>query len=152
MDDIYKNIEENNPHKRSKILIVFDNMIVDMLSNKKRNPVIIELFIRGGKLIIVLVVITRSYFAVPKNIRLNSTNYFIIKIPNKLALQQTALNHLSDIDFINLLYYGSLQNHTKPYSFLVIDATLPSDNPLRFRKNLLERIWKLIMYNNGNWW
>ena len=77
-----KSIEEYNPNKKRKILIVFDNMIVDMLSNKKLNPIVTELFIRGRKLDTSLVSITQSYFAVPKNIRLNSSNYFIMKIPN----------------------------------------------------------------------
>ena len=105
MDDIYKNIEEYNPNKKRKILIVFDDMIADMLSNKKLNPIVTELFIRGRKLNISLVFITQSYFAVPKNIRLNSTHYFIMKIPNKQELQQIAFNHSSDIefqDFMNL--------------------------------------------------
>ena len=70
-----------------------------MLNNKKLNPVVTELFIRGRKLNISLVFITQSYFAVPKNIRLNSTNYFIMKIPNKQELQQIAFNHSSDINF-----------------------------------------------------
>ena len=87
MDDIYKKIEEYNPNKRRKILIVFDYMIADMLNNKKLNPIVTELFIIGRKLNISLVFITQSYFAVPRNIRLNSTHYFIIKIPNKRELQ-----------------------------------------------------------------
>ena len=74
-------------------------MIAYMLSNKKFNPTVIELFIRGRKLNISLVFISQSYFAVPKNIRLNSTHYFIMKIPNKQELQQIAFNHPSDIDF-----------------------------------------------------
>ena len=74
MDDIYKNIEEYNPNKKRKILIVFDDMIADMLSNKKLNPVVTELFIRGKKLNISLVFIKQSYFTVSKNIRLNSTH------------------------------------------------------------------------------
>ena len=65
MDDIYKNIEEYNPNKKRKILIVFDDMIADMLSNKKLNPIVTELFIRGRKLNISLVFITQSYFALP---------------------------------------------------------------------------------------
>ena len=88
MDDSYKNIEDYNPNKKRKILIVFDDMIADMLSNKKLNPVVTELFIRGRKLNISLVFITQSYFAVPKNIRLNSTNYFVKKIPNKRELNK----------------------------------------------------------------
>ena len=139
MDDIYKNIEGYNPNKKRKILIVFDNMIADMLSNKKLNPIVTELFIRGRKLNISLVFITQSYFAVPKNIRLNSTHYFVMKIPNKRELQQIAFNHSSDIDFQDFMNLYK-KCTAKPYSFLVIDATLASDNPLRFRKNLLERI------------
>ena len=139
MDHIYKKIEEYNPNKKRKILIVFDDMIADMLTNKKLNPVVTELFIRGRKLNISLVFITQSYFAVPKNIRVNFTHYFIMKIPNKRELQQITFNHSSDIDF---KYFMNLYKKctAKPYSFLVIDATLASDNPSRFRKNPLERI------------
>ena len=107
-----------------------------MLSNKKLNPIVTELFIRGRKLNISLVFITQSYFAVPKNIRLNSTHYFVMKIPNKTELQQIVFNHCLDIDFRDFLY-SVLQ---KPYYFLVTDTTLTSDNPLCFRKNLVERI------------
>ena len=87
MDDIYKDIEEYNPNKKQKILIVFDDMIADMLINKKLNPIVTELFIKGRKLSISFVFITQSSFAVPKNIRLNSAHYFVMKIPNKRELQ-----------------------------------------------------------------
>ena len=94
-------------------------MIADMLSNKKLNPIVTQLFIRGRKQNIYLVFITQSYFAVPKNTRLNSTHYFVMKIRNKKELQQIAFNHGSDIDFMNLY-----QKFTeKPY-FLVIDTTI----------------------------
>ena len=83
MDDIYKIIEEYNLNKKQKILTVFDDVVADMLSNKKLQPRVTELFIKKRKLNISLVFITQSYFAVPKNIRLNSTHYFLIKIPNK---------------------------------------------------------------------
>ena len=73
-----------------------------MLNNKKLNPIVTELFIRGRKLNISLVFIAQSYFAVPKNIRLNSTHYFIMAIPNKRELQRIASNNLSDIDFKTL--------------------------------------------------
>ena len=86
MDDIYKNIKECNPNKKRKTLIVFDDMIADMLNNKGINPIVIELFIRVRKLNISLVFITQSYFTVPKNVRLNSRHYFITKIPNKREL------------------------------------------------------------------
>ena len=64
-------------------MIIFDDMIVDILSHKKLNPIVTELFIRGRKLNISVVLVAHSYFAVPKNIRLNSTHYFIMKISNK---------------------------------------------------------------------
>ena len=139
MDDIYKNIEEYNLNKKRKILIAFDNMVADMFNNKKLNLIVTELFIKGRKLNISLVFITQSYFAVPKNIGLNSTHYFIIKIPNNQKLQQIAFNHLSDIDFKDFMNLYK-QCTAKRCSFLVIGATFASDNPLRFRKNLLERI------------
>ena len=133
MHDVYKNIDDYNPDKENKILIVFDDMIADMIHNKKLNSIVTELFIRGRKLNISLVFITQSYFKVPKDVRLNSTHFFIMKIPNKRELQQIALNHSSDInskDFIKIYKKYTAE----PYSFLVNDATLASDNPLRFRK------------------
>ena len=139
MDDIYKNIEEYNPNRKRKILIVFDDMIADIVRNKKLNPIIIESFIRGRKLNISLAFITQSYFAVPKNIRLNSTHYFIMKIPDKRELQQITFNYSSDIDFQDFMNLYK-KCTAKTYSFLIIDATFASDNPLRFRKNLSERI------------
>ena len=83
MHDVYKNIDDYNPDKENKILIVFDDMIADMINNKKLNSIVTELFIRGRKLNISLVFITQSYFEVPKDVRLNSTHFFIMKIPNK---------------------------------------------------------------------
>ena len=134
MRDVYKNIDDYNPDKENKILIVFDDMIADMIHNKKLNSIVTELFIRGRKLNISLVFITQSYFKVPKDVRLNSTHFFILKIPNKGELQQIAVNHSLDIsskDFIKIYR----KYNDEPYSFLVNDATLQSDNPLRFRKN-----------------
>ena len=135
MRDVYKNIDHYNPDKENKILIVFDDMIADIINNKKLNSIVTELFIRGRKLNISLVFITQSYFKVPKDVRLNATHFFIMKIPNKRELQQIAINHSSDIntkDFINI--YKKCTDKT--YSFLVNDTTLSSDDPLRFRKNL----------------
>ena len=86
MGDIYKNFKEHNPNKKPKILIIFTNMIADMLCNKKLNPIVTVLFIRGRRLNISLVFITQSYFAVPKVIRPNSTHYFAMKTRNKSEL------------------------------------------------------------------
>ena len=135
MHDVYKNIDNYNLNKENKILIVFDDMIADMINNKKLNSIVTELFIRGRKLNISLIFITQSYFKVPKDVRNNSTHFFIMKIPNKRELMQIVINHSSDIktkDFIEI--YRKCTD--KLYSFLVIDTTLPSDNSLRFRKNL----------------
>ena len=92
------------------------------------------MFIRGRKLNISIVFITRSYFKVPKDVRLDSTHFLII-IPNIRELQQIVLNHSSCTDFKDFIKI--YKRHTaKLYSFLVNDTTLPSDNSLRFRKKL----------------
>ena len=126
MQDVFKNIEECNIGKERQILIVFDDMIADLINNKKLNSVVTELFISGRKLNVSLVLITQSYFKVPKNVTLNTTHFFIMKITSKRELQQTALNHSSDIgfkDFIRstknvllnhiLLYLMMLRLHQK---------------------------------------
>ena len=77
MIDIYKNIDYYNPNKKWKILIVFDDMIPDMLSNKKLNPIATELFIRDRKINISVIFITQSFVAVVKDIRLNCTYYLL---------------------------------------------------------------------------
>ena len=131
MHDVYKDIDEYNPDKENNILIVFDDMIADMTHNKKLNSIVTELFIRGRKLNISLVFITQ----VPKDVKLNTSHFFIAKIPNKRELQQIAINHSSDVntkDFANIYRKCTAE----PYSFLVNDTTLASNNPLRFRKNL----------------
>ena len=121
---VYKNIDDYNPDKENKILIVLDDMIADMINNKKLNSIVSELFIRGRKLNISLVFITQSYFKVPKDVRLNTTHFFIAKIPNKRELQQIAINHSSNVstkDFANIYRKYTAE----PYSFLVDDTTLP---------------------------
>ena len=133
MHDVYKNIGEYNIDKERKILIVFDDMIADIINNKKLDSVVTELFIRGRKLNISLVFITQSYFKVPKGVRLNATHFFIAKIPNKRELREIAQNHSSDIstkDFINIY----IECTAEPYPFLVNDTALASNIPLRFRK------------------
>ena len=108
MQDVYKkiersSIEEYNPGKKHKILIDFGDMIANVINNKKLYSVLTELFISDRKLNISIVFITQSYFKVPKDVRLNSTHFFIIQIPNKRELQQITLNHSSDIDFKNFI-------------------------------------------------
>ena len=99
MQDVHKNIEDYNRGKKRKVLIIFDDMIADMINNNKLNPIVTELFIRGRKLNISIAFITQSYFKVPKDVTLNSTHFFIMQILNKRELQQIALNYSSDIDF-----------------------------------------------------
>ena len=110
-----------------------------MVSNKKLNPIVTELFTGGRILNISFVFITQSYFACSKNIRLNSTHYFIMRIKKKQELQPLAFNHSSDIDFPDFVNLYEKCN-AKPFSFLVIDPTLVSDNPLRFRKSFRKSI------------
>ena len=80
MDDVYKNTDDYNPNRTRKILVIFDDMIADIMTNKKFLTIIKELFITFRKLNISLVFITQSYFPVPKDVRLNSTHYLIMKL------------------------------------------------------------------------
>ena len=93
MDNVYNNINDYNTRRKRKILIVFDDMIADIVTNKKFQVMIKELFIRCRKLNISLVFFTKSYFSVPKEVRLNSTRCLIMKIDNKRKLQNIAINH-----------------------------------------------------------
>ena len=126
MQDVYRNIAEYNIDKERKILIVFDGMIADTINNNKLCSIVTELFIRSRKLNIFLVFITKSYFKVARDVRLNTTQFFITKIPSNRELQQIALFHSSDIytkDFINIY-----KKYTAvPYSFLVNNARLASE-------------------------
>ena len=118
---------------------VFDDMIADIMTNKKFQSIIKELFIRCRKINISLIFITQSYFSVPKDVRLNSTHYLIMKINNKKELQNIAINHCADIDskdFIKIYRECTKE----PHKFLTIDTTLSSTNPLRFRKNLFDTL------------
>ena len=119
MHDVYKNIDNYNPDKENKILIVSDGMIADMINNKKLNSIVTELFIRGRKLNVSLIFITQSYLKVPIDVRNNSTHFFIIKIPNKREFMQ--------ISIINTKVFIEIYRKCtdKLYSFLVIDTTLP---------------------------
>ena len=123
IQDVYKDIEDYNSGKKRKIIIVFDDMIADMINNKKLNPVVTELFIRCRKLNISIVFTILSYFKVPKDVRLNSTHFFIMKISNKRERQQIALNHSSDIDFKDFMKTYK-KCTAEPYSFLVNDTTI----------------------------
>ena len=98
MDDVFENIDDYNPSKKRKILIVFDDVIADIMTNKKFQAIIKDLFIRCRKLNISLVFITQSFFFCSKNVRLISIHYFIMKINKKNELRNIAINHSADID------------------------------------------------------
>ena len=124
MHDVYKNIDDYNLDKENEILIVFDDMIPDMIHNKKLNSIVTELLIRHRKLNISIVFITHiSYFKIPIDVRLNTSHAFLAKIPDKRQLQQIAINHSSGIstkDFASIYRKCTAE----PYSFLVNDTTL----------------------------
>ena len=137
MDDAYQNINDYNPIRKRKKLIVFDDMIAYIMGNKKFQAISKELFIRCRKLNISLVFITRSYFSVPKDARLNATHYFIMKINNRIELKNIVTDHSADIDYQD--FKEIYRECTKePYIFLTIDTTLPASDPLRFRKSLFD--------------
>ena len=124
MDDVHDNINDCNLNRRRKILIFFDGMIVDIMTNRRFQAIIKELFIRCRKLNISLVFITQSYFCVSKDVRLNSTHYMTMNINNRKELQNIAINHSVDIDYKHFMKIY-LKCTKKPYNFLAIDTTLP---------------------------
>ena len=137
MNYVYEKINDYNPIRRRKKLIVFDDMIADIMKNKRFQAIIKEFLIRWRKLSISLAFITQSYFSVPKDVRLNTTHYFIMKINSKRELQNIATNHSADIDYQD--FKEIYREYTKePFNFLTIDNTLPASDPLRFRKYLLD--------------
>ena len=131
MDDIYEKINDYSSIRKRKKIIVFDDMIANIMTNRRFQAITKELFIRCRKLNISLVFITQSYFSVPKDVRLNSTHYLIMKINNKRELQNIAINHSADIDYKDFMKI--YRECTKePFNFLTIDTTLPASNPLKF--------------------
>ena len=98
-DDVYENINDYNSSRQRKILIEFHDMIADIMTNKKFQVIIKEPFIRCRKLNTSLVFITQCYFSVPKDVRLNSTHYLIMKFNNKKELQNIAINHSANNDY-----------------------------------------------------
>ena len=137
MDDVYEDIDNYNPKSDKKVLIVFDDMIADTMTNKKFQAIIKELFIRYIKLNVSLVFITKSYISVPKDVRLNTTYYFIMKIHNRIELKNIVTDYSADIDYHNFkkIYRGYRK---EPYNVLTIDTRLPASDPLRLRKILFD--------------
>ena len=115
MDDIYESIEDYNKKRKRKVLIIFDDMISHVISCKKAQLVLKELFIRCRKLNI----LTQSYFSVPKDVRLNCTHFIIFKLNKKRELQNIAINHSADIDYKD--FVNIYRNCTKKtFNFLTI--------------------------------
>ena len=132
LDDIYDDINDYNKKRKRKVLIAFDDMISHVMSNKKAQQVLKELFIRCRKLNISLCFLTQSYFSVPKDVRLNCTHYAIFKLNNNRELQNIAINHSADINYKE--FVKIYKNSTKEsYNFLIIDTTLPIND--RFKQN-----------------
>ena len=132
MDDIFENIEDYSKKRKRKVLILFDDMISHVMSDKKAQQILKELFIRCRKLNISLYFLTQSCFSVPKDVRLNCVHYIIFKLNNKRELQNVAINHSSDIDYKDFIkIYRNCAR--EPYNFLTIDTTQPVDK--RFKKN-----------------
>ena len=103
-DDIYENIDDYNPSRRRKILIFFDDMIAEIITNKEFKAIMKELFIRCRKLNILFVFITQSYFCVPKDVRLNSTHYLIMKINNRRELQNNARKFAKNVQKKHMIF------------------------------------------------
>ena len=134
MNDVFTNINDYNKQRKWKVSIIFDDMIADIMNNKNFKAIVKELFIRCRKLNVSIVFITQSYFRTPKDARLNSTNYIIMKIQNKKELQSITQENCGDIDledFLNM--YQKFTNDL--YSSMIIDTTLSSGHSMRFRKN-----------------
>ena len=126
MYDIYDNIEDYNNKRKRKFLIVFDDMVSHVMSNKKAQQVLKDLFIGGKKLNVSLEFLIQSCFSVPKDVRLNCTHYFIFKLNNNRELQNIAINHSADINYKD--FVKIYRNCTKePYSFVTIDTTQSVD-------------------------
>ena len=134
-------IHDYNLSRKRKTLTVFDDTIADIVKNKTFQAIIKEFFIRRRKLNSSLVFIIHTYFSIPKNVRLNSTHYLIMKINNKRELQNITINHFADIDYED--FTKIYREYTKePYNFLTIDTT--ASDLLRFRKKLFDS------YKNDN--
>ena len=140
LDDIKvknDNQEDYNKKRKRKVLILFDDMISQVMSNKKAQRVLKELFSRCRKLNINLCFLSQSYFSVPKDVRLNCTHYINFKLNSKRELQNIAINHSADINYKD--FVKIYRDYTKKsYKFLTIDTTQPVDK--RFKKNFNKQV------------
>ena len=147
LSTMHQDIDQYNLGKDRKILVVFD----DMIAEKVLPLHVTELFIWGWKMNIALAFLTQSYFKVPKDIRINCTHYYLIKIGNRAELRAIADRHSKDIlyhDFVELYH----QCTSKPHSFMIIDTTLSCDDLRRFRRNFEEDCWEMERYPKRIHW
>ena len=122
MDDILLDIYDYNRKRRRKILIVFDDMISHVVSDKKAQKILKDLFIRCRKLNISLCFLTQSYFSVSKDVRLNCTHYILFKLKNQRELQNIAINHSADLDYKDFIKIYRICTK-EPFNFLTNDTT-----------------------------
>ena len=135
MDDILSDIEDYNKKRKRKVLVIFDDMISHVMSDKKAQQILKDLFIKCRKLNISLCFLTQSYFSVPKDVRLNCTHYILFKLNNRRELQNIAIDHSTDIDYKDFIkIYRVCEKET--FNCLTIDTT--KDN--KFIKNFDEII------------
>ena len=140
MNDVLENINNYNKNRDKKVLIIFDDMIADIIRSEKFKAIVKELFIRCRKLHISIVFTTQSYFRTPKDARLNSTHYILMKISNKKELKSIAEENSCHLDFRGFLkIYNYCTN--EPYSFMMVD-TRPTAH-VTFKKNFNEPIKNL---------
>ena len=121
MNDVLEDIKNYNKNRNKKVLIIFDDMITDIMRSEKFKAIVKELFIRCRKLNISIVFITQPYFRTPKDARLNSTHYILMKIDNKKELKSIAEKNSDHLDFKDILkIYNYCTN--EPYSFMMVDT------------------------------
>ena len=136
MNDAFDNIDDYNENRDKKVLIIFHNMIADIMRSEKFKAIVKELFIRCRKLNVSIVFITQSYFRTPKDVRLNTTHYILMKIGSKRELKYIAeekLGYLDYKDFLKIYNYCTKE----PYSFMI--DTSPTAT-ITFKKNFNEPI------------
>ena len=122
MDDILSNIEDCNKKRKRKVLIIFDDMISCVMSDRRAQQILKDLFIRCRKLNISLCFLTQSYFSVPKEVRLNCTHCILFKLNNRRELQNIAIDHSADIDYKDFIKIYRICTK-EPFNFLTIDTT-----------------------------
>ena len=121
MDDIFSKIDDYNKKRKRKVLNILHDMISHVMSYKKAQQILKDLFIRCRRLNISLF-LTQSYFSVPKDVRLNCTHYILSKLNNRRELQNIAINHSADIDYKDFIKIHRICTR-KPFNFLITDTT-----------------------------